>query len=327
MSSETLAALRALAEPTRLRIAALCAAAELSVSDLTQVLGQSQPRVSRHLKLMVDAGLLERHREGSFAMFRLARQGKAWSIADVALAAMAKDQAAAPTDRRRLETLRRERETRAARYFRDNAAQWDRLRALYIDERDIERRLVTLLTRRRIGLLLDIGTGTGRILEVAASHAERGLGVDLSREMLGVARSNLERAHIKNCDLRQADMYALPLANQSVDAVTVHQVLHYAEDPAAMIAEAARVLKPGGLIALADFAPHALVDLQRDHAHRHLGFADNQVFGWLSAAGLRPETPIRLPGRQLNVTIWSAERPAATLPHARPVHAAKGAGR
>ena len=324
---DTLIALRGLAEPTRLRIAALCAAAELSVSDLTQVLGQSQPRVSRHLKLMVAAGLLERHREGSFAMFRLARGGKAGSIAGVALSALAKDQAAPQADRRRLDALRRERETKAARYFRDNAAQWDRLRALYIDERDIERRLVALLARRSIASLLDIGTGTGRILEVASAHIGHGLGIDQSREMLGVARSNLERARIKNCDLRQADMYALPLPDQSVDAVTLHQVLHYAEDPAAVIAEAARVLKPGGLVALADFAPHALVQLQRDHAHRHLGFADNQVFGWLGAAGLRPEAPIRLPGEQLNVAIWSAERPRQAAPIARPAAAARGAGR
>jgi ArsR family transcriptional regulator len=229
--------------------------------------------------------------------------------------------------------LRRERESQAARYFRDNAAQWDRLRALYIDERDIERRLVALLSRRRIAKLLDIGTGTGRILEVAAAHIEHGLGIDQSREMLGVARSNLERAGIKNCDLRQADMYALPLPDDAVDAVTIHQVLHYAEDPAAMIAEAARVLRPGGVIAVADFAPHALVELQREHAHRHLGFADNQVFGWLSAAGLRPDAPIRLPGRQLNVTIWSAERPrpaalaTRTLAAARPLQGLKGAAR
>jgi ArsR family transcriptional regulator len=128
--------------------------------------------------------------------------------------------------------------------------------------------------------------------------------------MLALARANLARAAIDNAEIRQADMYALPFEADSFDVVTIHHVLHYADDPAAALAEAARVVKPGGVVLVVDFSPHDLVELKREHAHVHLGFADNQVQGWLRSAGLNPLEPLHFPGRRLMTGIWRGEREA-----------------
>ncbi len=297
--------LRAAAEDTRLRILALAARDQLTVSEFVDILGQSQPRVSRHLKLMVEAGLLERFREGQWAYFRLARHPDLGSVVEAIVAKLG-----AEGDMARLEDLRRRRENRAIAYFRTNAERWDQLRALHIDDAEIEKALIGLLPDD-VGSLLDIGTGTGRILEVLARHAERATGIDQSREMLAVARTNLARAGLRNVEIRQADMYLLPFASMSIDVVSIHQVLHYAEDPAAVLREAARVLAPGGTALIVDFAPHDLVELRREHAHVHLGFADNQVAGWLAAAGLDAAQPLHLPGKRLMVSIWRATKTKA----------------
>ncbi len=302
--------LKAAAEPTRLRLMALCARADLTVSDLTEILGQSQPRVSRHLKLLCEAGLLERHREGIWAYFRLAAHGPQATLARRLVEAMPVGDPVLALDLQRLETLMRDRATRAAAYFRRNAAQWDRLRSLYVDEAEVERRLVELCPAR-VDALLDIGTGTGRILEVLGPRAERALGIDLSRDMLLVARSRIERAGLRNCIVRQADMYKLPVPGGSIDLVTIHQVLHFAERPAAVLAEAARVMAPGARLILVDFASHNLAALRDEHAHRWLGFDDAEVTGWLADAGLEPAPPLALPGSPLTVKIWQARQAEA----------------
>ena len=307
--NELLAALKAVGEETRLRILALCARDQINVSDLTQILGQSQPRVSRHLKLMADAGLLERFREGPFAYFRLRRDSDAARLAEAVVALLPQGERTLESDGRRLQALKEQREHRIASYFRDNAPEWHRLRSLHIDDSKIERHLAGLLQERPVEALLDIGTGTGRILEVLAPHYRRGTGIDQSHEMLALARANLARAGVGHAELRQGSMYALDLPDDSFDAVSLHQVLHYAEDPQAVLDEAARVLRPGGRLIVVDFAPHELVHLQREHAHRHLGFADRQIAGWLAAAGLVVGVPRHLPGERLDVTIWVGERP------------------
>lgn len=309
-----LRALQAAGEPTRLRLLVLCARSDLTVSELTAILGQSQPRVSRHLKLLLDAGLVERDREGSWAYFRLASEGAATKLARTLVDAVPADDPVVALDLERLEAIVRARAERAADYFRRNAAAWDTIRSLYVDDGEVERRLVELFDDGRVRDLLDVGTGTGRILEVLAPKVERAIGIDLSKEMLMVARSNLERAHIRNGSVRLGDMYHLPMAAGSFDAVTVHQVLHFAERPAGVIDESARVLRPGGRLVIVDFHAHELDALRTEHAHRWLGFRDEDVRRWCRTAGLRPKDPIALPGTPLDVVIWWAERPVDAAP-------------
>ncbi len=307
---DLLTALKAAAEPTRLRLLALCAHADLTVSDLTQILGQSQPRISRHLKLLSEAGLLDRMREGNWVYFRLAGRGTGAELGRTLADALPDDDAQINLDLERLDAIRQARAAKAEAYFRRNAGRWDEIRALYVAEEKVEQVLLELLSGPRVRDLLDVGTGTGRILELLAPRAERAIGLDLSREMLAVARAKLDKAGLRNCELRQGDMYHLPLPPRSVDAVTFHQVLHFGETPADAIAEAARVLRPGGRLLVADFAAHALESLRDTHAHRWLGFDDAKVRDWFLAAGLEPGEPVTLPGDPLTVVVWSAEQPA-----------------
>jgi ArsR family transcriptional regulator len=307
---DLLQGLRAVAEPTRLRILGLCAHAELTVSDLTQILGQSQPRVSRHLKLMVEARLLERFREGQWAFYRIAQDGSSSKLANTLVDLLPDEDEAHARDLERLEQVKRQRAEAADAYFRKNARQWDELRKLYVDDAEVEAALRRLVPAKEVGRLLDIGTGTGRMLEVFSDRYKRAVGIDRSREMLAVARANLERAGMRDCQVRQGDMYALPTPGGSFDTVTVHMVLHYADDPAGAIAEAARVLRPGGRLIVVDFAPHTEEHLREQHAHRRLGFADEEVERWFRSVGLVPGQTVRLPGKSLTVCLWCGRRPA-----------------
>jgi ubiquinone/menaquinone biosynthesis C-methylase UbiE len=307
---DLLAALRAIAEPTRLRLVVLCARGELTVSELTQILGQSQPRVSRHLKLLCEAGLLDRFREGSWVFYRLNGTGRGGAVARQLVALCGEDDPTIALDLQRLAAIKRQRAELASAYFRENAAHWDRIRSLYIDEREVEAALIEIIAAADPRDLLDIGTGTGRMLEILGPRVGHALGIDQSREMLAVARVNLERAGLGNGSVRLGDMYQLALPGASFDAVVVHQVLHYADRPGQAIAEAARVLRSGGILVLVDFAPHMVEFLRTEHAHRRLGFADSEIAAWCRAAGLDPAPPRRLPGNPLTVVIWTAWRPA-----------------
>jgi ArsR family transcriptional regulator len=308
---ELLAALRAVAEQSRLRLLLLCARGELTVSELAQILGQSQPRVSRHLKLLCEAGLLDRFREGSWVFYRLSSGAAASSLTRQLVQTCGEADETVALDLQRLTAIKRQRAEQATAYFRENAAHWDRIRSLYIDEREVEAALVEIVAADRPHDLLDIGTGTGRMIEVLGPRVAHALGIDQSREMLAVARVNLERAGLQNGIVRLGDMYQLPLVDASFDAVVIHQVLHYADRPAAAIAEAARVLRPHGVLVLVDFAPHTLEFLRDEHAHRRLGFADAEIVEWCRAAGLEPAPPRRLAGDPLTVVIWTAYREAA----------------
>lgn len=313
---DLLAALRAGAEPTRLRIVALSARGELTVSELVRILGQSQPRISRHLKLLTEAGLLTRHREGSWVFYRLAEDGPGAEVARH-LNALLPDAGDGDGDQdrilaqdlERLADVKRARARAAAAYFRKNAKTWDRLRSLHVDDAEVEKAILGLLPKDGIENLLDLGTGTGRMLELLAPRAGRGLGIDLSREMLTVARANLERPETGNCQVRQGDIYQLPFAPGSFDVITIHQVLHFLDEPGRAIAEAGRVLHPGGLLLLADFAPHELESLREEHNHRRLGFEDSEIEAWLDRAGLTVKETLPLVGDPLTVVLWLAEKP------------------
>ena len=308
--SALLNALKAAADPTRLRLLALCAAGDLTVGELTEILGQSQPRVSRHLRLLCEAGLFDRFPEGSFVFYRLAEDARGAVPARQLSQLLPTNDETLRLDRERLAAIRRRHEAAATEYFRTNAPGWDKIRALHIEERQIESALLTLLPAQ-LGELLDIGTGTGRMLELLAGRAARAVGIDLSREMLALARIRLARARLSHCQARQGNMYRLPWPGPAFDTIVIHHVLHFAEAPGRVVADAARVLRPGGRLVVVDFAPHDLESLRAEHAHRRLGFSDDEVKGWCQAAGLVPAPVRHLPGRRLTISIWRASRPAA----------------
>jgi len=307
---QVLARLRAAAEATRLRLLAICAECELTVSEITQIIGQSQPRVSRHLKLLCEAGLLVRFREGTWVFYRTPHSGPGADLVQPVLDLLPKDDETLSLDHARLEQVKAQRERIATEYFRANAEDWDQIRSLHVDEAVVEQALLKAVGDLSGGRILDVGTGTGRILEMLGRTAEEGVGVDMSREMLAVARARLQRADLSNCLVRQADMYQLPYPGGMFDVVTLHQVLHFAERPDAAIAEAARVLAPGGKLVVVDFAPHDRDELREEHAHRRLGFDDSAIRTWFRACELTPDNVISLPGKPLTVRIWGARASA-----------------
>ena len=280
------AALKAAGEATRLRIVALLAEAELTVSDLTAILRQSQPRISRHLRLLAGAGLVERFREGSWAFFRLADRGAPAELARDLVARLDPADATLTRDRDRLAAVRAQRAAAAQTYFRRHAAEWDRIRKLHVADEAVEEAILSALADAPVRSLLDLGTGTGRMLELFGPQIERGLGLDLSLDMLAFARARLDRAGLRHCSVRQGDIYDLALPNDSFDVVLIHQVLHFLDDGARAIAEAARVLRPAGRLLVVDFAPHDLEFLREQHSHRRLGFAAETVTQWMKAAAL-----------------------------------------
>lgn len=306
-----LAALKAAGERTRLRILALLAQAELTVKDLTAILGQSQPRISRHLKLLTDAGLVDRHPEGAWVFYRLTDLGAGRRLAAELLALADTGDVTLARDREQLAAVKRHHAEAAQKYFAANAADWDTIRALHAPEAAVEAAVREALGDTPFDSLLDLGTGTGRILELLSPLYERAIGIDASSDMIAVARANLDRAGVKRAQVRLGDITHLPFPRDSFDVVTIHQVLHYLAEPERAVAEAARVLRPGGRLLIVDFAPHDLEFLRERHAHRRLGFAHNVMRQWIEAPGLSLEqvkdlaAPRKAPGK-LTVTLWLA---------------------
>ncbi len=310
------ATLKAAGEATRLRLLMLIAEAELTVSDLTAILRQSQPRLSRHLRLLAEAGLIQRYREGSWGFFRLRERGGVADIARALIARLDPDDPMIAHDRERLAAIRAARAAAAQNYFRRHAAEWDRIRKLHIADAAVEEAIRAALGEAPIRSLLDLGTGTGRMLELFANDIESGLGLDLSLDMLAFARARLDRAGLKHCSVRHGDIYDLALPRDSFDVVIVHQVLHYLDDSARALREAARVLRPGGRLLVVDFAPHDLEFLREEHAHRRLGFAAETVQQWMQAAGLdvvRQQTLPPEPEGKIAVSLWLGRDPRIAL--------------
>ncbi|MFV0297987.1 MAG: ArsR/SmtB family transcription factor [Hyphomicrobiaceae bacterium] len=304
--------MRAVAEPTRMRVLALLVHGELSVKDMTRILGQSQPRISRHLKLMTEAGLLERLPDGSWAYFQLAERGAGRVFVNSILNAIDLDDPVLARDRVRAETIKREREAAAQEYFQRNAPEWDRIRALHVAEDDVEVAVRDALDEGPFQLLVDLGTGTGRMLELFAGHYERAIGFDINHSMLAYARGRIEALGNDKASVRHSDLYDLALDDGEADAVVMHQVLHFLTEPALAMKEAARVLAPGGRMVIVDFAPHNLNFLREDFAHERLGIANAQMEQWLADAELDlvatrclEQSEDGAAGR-LTVTLWTA---------------------
>ncbi|HYE42778.1 MAG TPA: metalloregulator ArsR/SmtB family transcription factor [Caulobacteraceae bacterium] len=311
-ADEAVDALRAAGEPTRLRILALLALEELSVMELGRILEQSQPRVSRHLKLMSEAGLIERFPDGAWVFYRLPAEGPRRKLADAILDLLS-ETGQPDRDFQRLEEVRAERAAEASAYFERIAPRWDEIRSLYAPETSVEAAVERAAGPGPFQRVVDLGTGSGRMLTLLGRKARMSIGLDLSQQMLNIARSNVARAGLEKVELRHGDIFATRLPAQSADLVVVHQVLHYLSDPAAAVAEAARLVEPGGRLLIVDFAPHGLEFLRAEHQHRRLGFSDEEMDRWLQEAGLEAASSTALqPDKEgLTVKIWTAERARA----------------
>lgn len=299
--------LKAAGEGTRLRLLALLADGDHSVKDLTEILKQSQPRVSRHLKLLADAGLIERNAEGAWAYYGLAQQGDGAELAQWLIARVDQADAERRRDAERQQAVRAAQQAQATEYFAEVAGSWNLLKTLHVPESAVEAAVVEALDGRVVDLLIDLGTGTGRMLDVLAPSYKRGIGLDSSREMLAVARARLASAGITHAQARLGDIGDIDATVGPADVVVIHQVLHYFDDPGRMLMQARRLLKPGGQMIIVDFAPHELEFLRSEHAHRRLGLSQSQMSGWAAAAGLVVEAVREFPSdteNGLTVCLW-----------------------
>jgi ArsR family transcriptional regulator len=305
---ELVGVLKAAGEGTRLRLLALLADGDHSVKDLTEILKQSQPRVSRHLKLLADAGLIQRNAEGAWAYYGLAQEGNGAALAEWLIDRVDDRDAERRRDVERQQAVRANQQARATEYFAKVASSWDLLKTLHVPEEAVEAAVVAALGGRHVDTLIDLGTGTGRMLDVLAGSYKRGIGIDSSREMLAVARSRLATSGISHAQVRLGDIGDVDLAAGPADVIVIHQVLHYFDDPGRMLAQARRLLKPGGEMIIVDFAPHDLEFLRSEHAHRRLGLSQSQMSGWAATAGLSIETVREFPSessdRGLTVCLW-----------------------
>jgi ArsR family transcriptional regulator len=310
-ASQAVEVLRAAGEPTRLRILALLAREELAVLELCRILDQSQPRVSRHLKLLAEAGLVERFPDGAWVFYRLTGAGQAGDLISEALARIDPADPSLSRDAEQLHAVRAERADAAGEYFARNAARWDEIRSLYVSEADVEAAILKAAGHGPFRRLVDLGSGTGRMLTLLGPRAEQALGLDLSQQMLNIARNHVTEAGLEGCELRHGDIFGTRLPAESADLVVVHQVLHYLADPAAAVREAARIVAEGGRLLIVDFAPHKLEFLREQHQHRRLGFSDAEMARWLDEVGLGNVHADALPPSRdggLTVKIWTAER-------------------
>jgi ubiquinone/menaquinone biosynthesis C-methylase UbiE/DNA-binding transcriptional ArsR family regulator len=322
-TAQLLSGLKAAGESTRLRLMALLAAGELNVKDLTRILGQSQPRLSRHLKLLTEAGLIERFREGSWVFFRLAVGGGSGELARAIVNSLDASDPDLERDRARAEAVMRERAETAQAYFKEHASEWDAIRSLHVTEDEVEQAMLDALGDGPFDYLVDLGTGTGRMLELFASRTNHAVGIDVNRDMLAYARAKLEAANLNHCQVRQGDLFSLSFADGEVDAVVLHQVLHFLDDPASALSEAARILGPGGKLLVVDFAPHELEFLREDHAHRRLGLEHGQVADWIASSGLKLAARRDMDQQsgentgKLTVSLWLAEKAGKPVRQAR----------
>ena len=303
-------ALKTLGHPERLRILALLSRGELTVSELVQILNLSQPRVTQYIKSLETAGIIERLKEGSWVFSRIRRGNEAISaLVATTLATLPAHDPILTADLRRLEDVRAERSVAAEAFFANVANDTGTLGDEYIPKANIESMLRKMAGKGPFEYMVDLGTGTGRMLEVFADRVTRGSGIDNNVHMLKVARHKLAKNNYNHIRVRQGDLNSTPLESELADLVTLHQVLHYLDDPQSAIIEAARLLTRNGIILIADFETHDQDEFRYEYAHRRLGFDDNDIEDWLAGAGLsltRVET-IKTQSSRPNVKIWLGE--------------------
>ncbi|MEH6826858.1 ArsR/SmtB family transcription factor [Parasphingorhabdus sp.] len=314
---------RALADPTRLRIMLLLQKMELAVGELAQILDQSQPRISRHIRILDEAGLAERRKEGSWVFLKPGPAAELQILGRIFRSDTVVKSEQATRDQAQLALVRKARAKMAERYFAAHAEQWDAIRSLHLPEAEVEGAMLALLQDIPLGKMLDIGTGTGRMVELFGASAQSIVAIDNSPEMLRLARAKLLESEtasgsnlVQKTELKQGDFNHLPLANGAVDSVILHQVLHYAQHPEAVLAEVSRVLKSAGIVLIADFAAHDREDLRTEHAHARLGFSDDSMKHWLTASKLELVETRSLDGGELTVKIWVARK--AIIPSLHP---------
>lgn len=309
-------ALKAAGEPTRLRILALLRRGELTVGELVTLLGQSQPRLSHHLKTLTSAGLTDRLPEGARVFYRLPAAGWAKELVENLFSQIDTEQGDFPSDVERLSAVRRSRQAAAEAYFSSIASEWDRIRAMHYPDNLIEAAILRAAGPGPFRRVVDLGTGTGRMLTLLGERAQAAEGLDLSHQMLALARANLAEAGLTKASVRQGDATATPFPTECADVVIVHQVLHYLEEPERVLHEASRILEPGGQLIVVDFAQHDHEFMREEFGHHRLGIRPDNMKAWAAQAGLDLNTPIRFdPPKQLDngiaVLIWSARKPAS----------------
>ncbi|MCP4922771.1 MAG: metalloregulator ArsR/SmtB family transcription factor [bacterium] len=304
---EILQVLKGLGDSSRFRIFFLCSKLELTVSELVRITGLSQSRVSQQLNILVKSKILERNQEGNWAYFRLYRESPYLEIL-LGLNSLTSQTNELSADHERLLEVRKERDGHAQEYFQHYASKWNHIRSLYVNNNEIEKAILTLIQKSGAKILLDIGTGTGRILEISAQQVDFAIGIDCSKEMLAIARSTLDKHEYFNCQVRHADMYRIPFKEGKFDVVTLHMVLHYASNPKASLQEACRTLRGGGQIIVVDFSSHEMEELQDKYAHRWLGFEDAYLQNLLRESGFENISMEQIKGEPLTTNIWSAEK-------------------
>ena len=297
--------LKAAAEPTRLRIIALCAHADLTVSEICQILGQSQPRVSRHLKLLIESKILENHREASWVYYRLNNSPNAPDLGHVIADMIPAEDKTLTQDLQNLEEVRQSRADKAAEYEQSNSQALKAMRDLYAENSAIEDAIADAIPDNA-NSLLDLGTGTGRILEMIADRITYGVGIDMSPEMLTIARHTLESKGLRNCTVQHGDVTRLQLDEQ-FDAIVGHMILQYADTPDKLIRNAVSHLNDGGTLVIVDFAPYSDT-VAETIGQNHKGFSNDDIQGFFAKAGLTPQKSQLIKGKKLDVFVWSAKK-------------------
>lgn len=304
--------LRAAAESTRIRLLVILSHNELTVSEITEITQISQPRVSRHLKLMCDGGLLDRVQEGAWVFYRVSNQSESAGLVKALLAFIPEQDLQIQSDLKRVEMIRGRHAKRAKDFFEKNAGDWDKIRKIYFNVPEVEQCMIDAVKGMQIDDMLDLGTGTGRMLEVFSPYIKRGMGIDHNQQMLNIARSQLEENNINHCQVRSGDINQVSLPNSSVDLITIHHVLHFLNDPKAVLQEAARLLKPKGKLIVVDFSPHDNEFFREEYAHRRLGFSDKEIKQWIEPLSMKLKNiemivTSQLKKQGLAINVWIIE--------------------